>query len=253
MTASHRVDTQPAWLLHHRPFRDSSRILDILSRDHGRLSLVARGARSGKSRLKGILRPFLPLSISWVSRTDLGTLTGAEMHGAHVSLEGDALLSGYYVNELLLKLMHRHDPQPEIFAMYARTITRLAGCAEPAPLLREFELELLGLLGYAVNLEHDGLQQQDLVPERRYQYRAEQGAMPIESETGPMVFSGEELLAIRRQNFADPATLRAASRLMRGVIAYHLDGKELQSRKVLRELRSQAAGTEQENKDQQRD
>jgi len=242
MSSSLRVHNQPAWLLHHRPFRDSSRILDVLTRDYGRLSLVARGARSAKSSLKGILRPFLPLSVSWVSRTELGTLTGAEMNGPPVSLGGDALLSGYYANELLLKLMHRHDPQPEIFAMYGRTVQRLAGVTQPATLLRQYEMELLGLLGYALNLDHDGVQQLDLEPQRYYEYRAEQGALPSTLTVGAMVFRGDELLAIRAQEFRDPATLRAASRLMRGVIAYHLDGKELQSRKVLRELRSKSAG-----------
>jgi len=105
MPSSKRVFNQPAWVLHHRPFRDTSRILDILSLDHGRLSLVARGARSAKSKLRGYLRPFTPLQLSWVIRSDLGTLTGAEMNGAPITLTGDALLSGYYVNELLLYLL----------------------------------------------------------------------------------------------------------------------------------------------------
>ncbi|MEE3237110.1 MAG: DNA repair protein RecO, partial [Pseudomonadota bacterium] len=127
MTTSCRVQQEPAWVLHHRPFRDTSRILDVLTRDHGRLAVVARGSRTGRSRLKGILRPFLPLRLSWVIRTDMGTLTGAEMNGAPVSLTGEALMSGYYVNELMLRLVHRHDPQPEIFAIYESTIGALNG------------------------------------------------------------------------------------------------------------------------------
>lgn len=236
---THRVQQEPAWLLHHRPFRDTSRILDILSMDHGRLSLVARGARSAKSRLGGILRPFMPLSLSWVARSELGTLTGAEMNGAPLSLAGDALLSGYYANELLLKLMHRFDPQPEIFALYGRTIERLAGVSNPAPLLREFEIDLLSLLGYALNLDHDVADHRDLRDELFYEYRAALGAMPVERSEGAMIFSGRDLRAIRGGGFAEPATLRAASRLLRGVIAHHLDGKELLSRKVLQELRRQ--------------
>ncbi|MGB5245729.1 MAG: DNA repair protein RecO [Woeseia sp.] len=232
-----RIEQEPAWLLHHRPFRDTSRILDILSRDHGRLSLVARGARSAKSKLAGVLRPFMPLSLSWVARTELGTLTGAEMNGAPLALSGDALLSGYYANELLLKLMHRFDPQPEIFALYGRTIERLAGTTEPAVVLRRFEVELLGLLGYALNLDHDVADHSDLRDELFYEYRAALGAMPVDHHEGPMIFSGRDLLAIRGGRFSETATLRAASRLLRGVIAYHLDGKELQSRKVLLELR----------------
>ncbi|MBT8086365.1 MAG: DNA repair protein RecO [Woeseia sp.] len=232
-----RIQQEPAWLLHHRPFRDSSRILDILSRDHGRLSLVARGARSAKSRLNGLLRPFMPLSMSWVARGDLGTLTGAEMDGAPVALSGDALLSGYYANELLLKLLHRFDPQPEVFALYARTVGKLAGNKEPALLLRQFEIELLGFLGYGLNLDRDVAQHHELLAKQHYEYRVALGAMPVDRQAGPMVFSGEELIAIRDGCFADRDKLRAASRLLRGVIAYHLDGKELMSRKVLQELR----------------
>ncbi|TDJ37059.1 MAG: DNA repair protein RecO [Gammaproteobacteria bacterium] len=237
MTASRRMHNEPAWLLHHRPFRDSSQILDILSRDHGRLAVVAKGSRGAKSRLRGILRPFLPLQLSWVIRSDLGTLTGAEMDGAPITLTGDALLSGYYVNELILKLLHRHDPQPEIFAAYSRTIEHLAGNQDVAPTLRQFEIELLRLLGYALNLDHDTATREPLMPQQQYEYRAEQGPVPVDDREGPMVFTGAELMAIRHQQFADPAVLKNAGSLLRIVIAHHLDGKELKSRKVMQEIR----------------
>ena len=148
-----RIDGQPAYLLHYRPFRDTSLLLDVFSRDHGKLALVARGARSKNSRLKGLLRPFLPLRLSWVLRSDLGTLTGAELDGRPITLTGDALLSGYYLNELILSFLHRHDAQPDVFGVYAGTIANLAGSRDPAPALRLFEIELLRLLGYALNLD----------------------------------------------------------------------------------------------------
>ncbi len=236
MTAK-RVQNQPAWLLHHRPFQDSSRILDVLSRDYGRLSLVARGSRSAKSKLKGILRPFLPLQLSWVIRSDLGTLTGAEMNGAPISLTGDALLSAYYLNELLLNLLHRHDPQPEIFAAYHATVNDLNGQYDVALVLRRFELELLRLLGYALNLDHDTETGAALEPEAEYEYRVERGPVAVMDSDGPMVFKGAELMAVAREEFSDDATLGHASRLLRQVIAWHLDGKELKSRKVLKALR----------------
>jgi DNA repair protein RecO (recombination protein O) len=237
MTTNMRVQHAPAWVLHHRPFRDTSRILDILSRDHGRLSLVARGSRSAKSRLRGILRPFTPLSLSWVSRSDLGTLTGAELAGSSLALSGDALLSAYYVNELLLKLLHKHDPQPGIFTIYSEAITKLATGDHVVLSLRLFEIELLRMLGYALNLQHDAESQQQLVADRRYEYRPERGPVPVGDSRGPMVFSGAALLAIGAENFAQKEVLRDAGRLLREVIAFHLDGKELQSRKVLLELR----------------
>ncbi len=238
MIASRRVHNEPAWLLHHRPFRDSSQILDILSRDHGRLAVVAKGSRGAKSKFRGILRPFMPLQLSWAMRSDLGTLTGAEMNGAPLSLTGDALISGYYVNELILKLTHRHDPQPEIFASYGETIGQLVGSEDVAPFLRQFEIELLQMLGYALNLDHDTQTRQPLRAEQLYEYRASDGPVPVSNPArdGPMVFTGAELVAIGKQSFADRAVLKNAGRLLKHVIAYHLDGRQLKSRKVLREL-----------------
>ena len=236
MIGSRRIQNEQAWLLHHRPFRDTSQILDILSRDHGRLAVVARGSRGAKSKLRGILRPFLPLQLSWVIRSDLGTLTGAEMDSAPLSLTGDALMSGYYLNELLLKLTHRHDPQPEIFAAYGRTIERLAGSRDVAPQLRQFEIELLGMLGYALNLDHDTESRRPLRPQQKYEYRAEKGPVPVSDRDGAMIFTGAELDAIRKEQFDDRTVLMNAGRLLRHVIAHHLDGQELKSRKVLREM-----------------
>ena len=244
MIAPQRIQNEPAWLLHHRPFRDSSQILDILSLDQGRLAVIAKGSRGAKSKLRGILRPFLPLQLSWFIRSDLGTLTGAEMNGAALSLSGDALLSGYYVNELILKLLHRHDPQPEIFAAYRRTIERLAGSQDVAAYLRQFEIELLRILGYALNLDHDTETTAPLRPQQQYEYRVEQGLVPVSDRDGPMVFRGAEIDAIRNQQFADPAVLKNAGSLLRNVIAYHLDGKELKSRKVLKDMRNRKTGSE---------
>ena len=236
-TARKRIQGEPAFVLHHRRYQDSSRILDIISASCGRLALVARGSRSAKSRLRGILRPFLPLKLSWVIRSDLGTLTGAEMSGAPISLQGDALMSGYYANELLLKLLHRHDPQPEIFTAYGRTIENLARSADVAAPLRHFEMELLRLLGYALNLDHDTETNKPLRGDTMYEYRVEQGPVPIANREGAMVFSGRELTAVRNEDFDRPEILNCAGRLLREVISFHLGGRELKSRKVLLELR----------------
>jgi DNA repair protein RecO (recombination protein O) len=236
MTTQRRVQQQPAYILHHRPFRDSSQILDVISAEFGKLSLVARGSRGAKSRLRGVLRPFMPLKVSWVQRSDLGTLTGAEVHGAPLSLTGDALLSGYYVNELLLHFLHRHDPQPEIFAIYEHTIGSLAGVQDVAPKLREFEVELLRQLGYALNLEVEAGSQAPVDAEMYYKYRVESGPVRVSQSSDPMVFSGATLQAISQRKFAEPEVLRAANRLLREVIAFHLGGKELKSRKVLLDL-----------------
>jgi DNA repair protein RecO (recombination protein O) len=233
---SKRVQLQPGFVLHHRPFRDTSQILDILTRDHGRIAVVARGSRGSKSRLAGVLRPFMPLRVSWVARGDLGTLTGAEAAGAPAGLRGDGLLSAYYVNELMLFFLHRDDPQPEIFSLYTDVTQALAESASVAATLRDFELELLGLLGYAISLDQEAGTGEDVAAERYYDYRVEQGPVKVERSDGPLVFRGSLLQAIGARQFGDEEVLRAANRLLREVIAWHLGGKELQSRKVLREV-----------------
>lgn len=231
-----RVQQEPGYVLHHRPFRDSSQILDLLTCDHGRIAVVARGSRGGRSRLAGVLRPFLPLRVSWVAKSDLGTLTGAEAAGPPAGLRGDALLSAYYVNELVLNFLHRDDPQPEVFSLYAQTVSDLNACEHVAPVLREFEMEFLGLLGYAINLDHEGGSHTPIEADRHYDYRPEQGPAPVQRVDGPMVFNGATLRDIAARRFDDPDVLRAANRLLRAVIGYHLGGKELHSRKVLRDV-----------------
>lgn len=238
MSVQRRIREQAAFILHHRPYRETSQILDLISRDHGKLAVVARGSRGARSKLKGILRPFMPLSMSWVIRSDMGTLTGAEVQGAPMRLTGEALLSGYYVNELVLHFLHRHDAQPDVFEIYGRTIEALATHGvSVAAVLRQFEMALLRHAGYALNLDNEGGSSHALQADQYYDYRVEQGAVAVSREEGPMVFSGATLAAIAAQRFDDPKILRAANRLMREVISYHLAGKELKSRKVLMEMR----------------
>jgi DNA repair protein RecO (recombination protein O) len=236
MSNQRRVSQQPAYILHHRPFRDTSQILDIVTPDYGKVALVARGSRSAKSRLAGVLRPFLPLQVSWVARSDLGTLTGAESAGVPAGLRGDDMLAAYYANELLLYFLHRHDPQPEIYTLYTHTLAALSASSDIAASLRSFEIELLRLLGYALNLAYESGTTRPLAAERQYEYRMEQGAVPVARSQGPMVFTGAILDAIGEQRFDDTAVLSAANRLLRAVISHHLGGKELKSRKVLLEL-----------------
>jgi DNA repair protein RecO (recombination protein O) len=236
MSSQRRVQQQPGYILHHRPFRDTSQILDIITRDYGTIAVVARGSRGAKSRLAGVLRPFLPLRVSWVAKSDLGTLTGAEAAGPPAGMVGDAMLSAYYVNELLLHFLHRFDPQPEIYALYEQVIQSLVVTDNVAASLRSFELEFLSLLGYAVNLDHEVGGQESLVADQNYQFRMEQGAVRVERSEGPLVFTGAMLSAVAEQRFREPDVLRVANRLLREIIDFHLGGKELKSRKVLMEL-----------------
>jgi DNA repair protein RecO (recombination protein O) len=163
-------------------------------------------------------------------------LTGAELDGPPLALAGDALLSGYYNNELLLSLLHRHDPQPELYVAYRQAIAALCHAAVPAAVLRSFELELLRLLGYAAEVDVETASHARVDANGWYEYRVDEGPVRVQRRDGDMVFSGALLLGIGERRFGDQDVLRAATRLLRTVIAYHLDGRELKSRKVLVDL-----------------
>tara|TARA_Y100000389_G_scaffold204709_1_gene259103 strand:- start:191 stop:919 length:729 start_codon:yes stop_codon:yes gene_type:complete len=236
MTIARRVTQQPGYILHYRPFRDSSQILEIITRDYGKITVVARGSRSKKSRLSGILRPFLPLRVSWSSKSNLGTLTGAESDGLSAGISGDSIFSAYYVNELLLNFLHRYDPQPEIFILYKKIIHNLVGTSDVAKKLRSFELELLKLLGYGVNFDHDSDSIKPLNEDLYYQYQMEKGFVATNSTEGALVFCGKLLIGISEERFEDKNVLKAANRFLRQIIDFHLGGKQLKSRKVLLDL-----------------
>ncbi|MBT7275075.1 MAG: DNA repair protein RecO [Woeseiaceae bacterium] len=232
-----RILSHPAWILHHRPFSNSSMIFDIITADFGRISLLAKGSRSAKSRFRGILRPFMPLSISWLSRSSLGTLIDAEMKDLPLSLSGDALISGYYINELLLKLLHKDDAQSEIFHLYSETIRGLINIQDLSITLRQFEIKLLELLGYALSLNEDSRTRLPIDPIKYYIYNPEMGPNIVDKKKGPMIFQGSELIAINKQEFTCKNTLKCANRLLRNVISHQLGNKKLMTRKVIEELR----------------
>lgn len=238
MNQRSRIASQPCFLLHGRPFRDSSQLIDVLSRDHGRLALVARGVRSNRSRYRGVLRPFLPLELSWTIAGDLGTLTGAEPAGSLPVIHGEALMAGFYVNELVLKLTHRHDPQPELYDAYAAVVTRLASQPDLEYALRCFELRLLRVIGYGLDLEHDMVTGLPVEERAWYRVRPAEGVARVTADgPGDAVFSGSELRDIAGERFADPALLRRARRILRPAIEHCLEGRELSSRRVMRAMR----------------
>lgn len=237
MSNKKRIQNQSAWILHHRPFSNSSMILDIMTCEYGRISVIAKGSRSAKSKFRGILRPFMPLNISWLTRANLGTLIEAEVQGAPISLNGDALISGYYANELLLKLLHKDDPHNEIFLLYSETIKKLSLTNQLAPLLRQFEIKLLKLIGYALNLNEVSDTHKSLDPLSYYEYRPDMGPIEVENNKGPMTFLGSQLKSIQQQNFECEDTLMCANRLLRHVISYQLGGRKLMTRKVIEEMK----------------
>ncbi len=243
-----RVSLQPAYVLHHRPYRDSSLLLEIFTPDHGRVGLVARGARSPKSRLYGVLQPFQPLLISWVGRGELATLSGAEANGPPQRLQGKSVISGFYINELLLRLLHRHDPHAALFDGYARTLPLLAqavapGVLPPATLslpwlaeqraLRIFEKHLLKEIGYALVLGHEVENGAPIEPDQRYTYRLEQGPVRLDGAGHGIALHGASLLSLMNEQLSDEQSLREVKSLMRAALALYLGDKSLQSRALL--------------------
>jgi DNA repair protein RecO (recombination protein O) len=234
-----RIQLQPAYVLHHRPYRDTSKIIELFTRDHGRVSVFARGARgNGKSSLISVLQPFNRLLVSWSGRGEAGQLTGAEFDGAMQPLPPDRLVHGFYLNELLLKLFARHDSHPDVFALYSQTLDRLKH-EDPVRPLRLFEKRLLEALGYGLALERDAHDDTPIQPDASYHYRLEQGPVRVHAvmENNTVVYSGATLLSLAREELADAAICTDARRLLRAALDRCLDGRELRSRQVMLALR----------------
>ncbi len=231
-----RVSDQPAYVLHRRAYRDSSQIVEVLTRDAGRIGLIARGARKG--RRAGRLEPFRPLTIGWSRRGELGTLTDIETPVTVPPLSGRALACGFYLNELVTRLVDRDEPLPELFAAYAEGLHGLLAGQAQAPLLRRFELRLLEVLGYGLLLDRDARHGEPVQAGRDYLYRFEEGPVPWDgSETGGLRVRGETLLELAAGRPGSTGTLREARRLLEWVLAQYLGPRPLKSRELLEPYR----------------
>lgn len=234
-----RVWLQPAYLLHHRPFRDTSEILELFTPDYGRIAVVAKGARSAKSKFRGVLQLFSPLLVSWSLRSELGTLTGVDQASRPFHLDGEKLLSGFYLNELLLRLIQKHDPHRDIFEDYETALGRLAAEDTAEPALRIFEKRMLQALGYGLNLLHDIVTGEPVVAGRRYEFRLEEGPVAIkEGSVSSHIYEGSSLIALGREELADTQSLEEAKSLLRSALALYLGPQPLKSRQVLKALRA---------------
>jgi DNA repair protein RecO (recombination protein O) len=238
------VQLEPAYLLHHYAWRDSSRILELMTRSQGRVSVFARAARRGGSTLPATLQPFGELLVSWTSRGDAGQLTGAERVRAPAALAGDHLMSAFYANELLIKLLPRHDPHPALFDAYAALLAQLHdGAGHPARPLRLFEKRLLDELGWGLSLESDAGDGSPLQPLRSYRYRIDGGPEVIDGVAeGALIFSGASLLSLAREELGDERSLADARRLLRAALDQCLDGRPLRTREVLIAMRAHGGG-----------
>lgn len=239
MNLRSKVDGQPAYVLHTYPFRETSLIVEVFSRDFGRMALLARGARRPRSAIRGLLMAFQPLELSWAGKGEVLTLMKAEWQGGQPLLAGEALFCGYYLNELLMHLLPREDAHERLFARYGEMLSRLG--ADPSGKVREadlrsFEKALLQELGYGLTLNHDNAGNA-IVPGAHYTYRMEQGPVRLEhAEAAAQAVSGKTLLDLDAEDFSDPRSRMESKQLMRTLMAYYLAGKELETRKIFREL-----------------
>ena len=230
-----RVQDQPAFVLHQRPYRETSMLLEVMTRDQGRVGLIARGMRSARPRhARGLLSPFVALRLGYSGRGELLTLTGAEPAGAPTLLVGRTLMSGLYVNELLVRLLQRHDPHPELLGRYALLLEELAGGAEPGWALRRFERDLLDAMG--VGLPWDSTAEGEACePGQRYRLDAETGPLPASQQLADSV-SGAALLALAADRQPGPTELGELRRGLRRVLQSHLGATPLRSWGLLDEL-----------------
>jgi len=225
-----RIEFEPAYLLAQRPYRETSQLLEVFTPNHGRVGLVARGARGPRSKLRGTLQLFSPLLLSWSESGELGTLRAAESDGAAVALAGERVFHGWYVNELLLKLTERHDPHPRLYRDYAMTLAQLPGDGNEAA-LRVFEKRLLAEMGYALPLSRE------LEPLRRYRFDPEQGAQPADPGDADS-FAGASLIALAEERLETRQALRDARKLLRAALRCQLAGRELETPRLLRAARA---------------
>jgi DNA repair protein RecO (recombination protein O) len=235
--AGRRAELAPAYVLHHRPWRDTSRLLDVFSRDHGRMALFARGVRGPKSKLAALLQPFQPLLLSWSGSGDPGQLTRAEPaleagRDAVPPLPAAALMSGWYLNELLLKLTTRLDPQPGLYGHYEAALAAMRAGGPVAASLRRFELQLLEELGYGLDMQHDARTGRPIEAGSYYHFHPSLGFVGLSSEPGPEAVAGASVLALAAGCLDEPRVLDDARRVMRAALDLLLEGRELRTRAV---------------------
>ena len=224
-----RVQQQQSWVLHTRPYRESSLLLELFTRDHGRVALVAKGVRGKKNATPP--RQFVQALASWVGRGPLFTLTECEL-SAGLGLQGDALACGFYVNELLLRMLEPLDVHESLFATYTRTIEQLTSDRSHSATLRVFEHELLRECGYAPDFGFTWQTGEPIRADRHYQLQSERGFVEVHKSDSSV--SGEQLIAISASDFTSPAVRKAARQLFASALRPHLGQKPLASRDLLR-------------------
>lgn len=228
---------QPVYVLHRRAHGDNNLLVDLFSRDQGRLTVMARGAHKG--RRASLLQPFVPLVADWRGRGEIPTLNHVEAAAKGVRLQGRRLICGLYLNELLVRLLRQHDPQLQLFALYSQSLGALCEADEEG-VLRGFELDLLQELGFGLQLEYEAASDTPVDPRRRYHYRLEAGPIHAHDDHQLQV-SGQTLLHLAQRLPLDAEGRREARALLRYALSAHLGGRPLKSRELFRTTSHRAA------------
>ena len=222
-------------MLHSRGYRNTSLIVDVLTREFGRLSMVAKGARQNKSPFYSVLQPFIPLYIGWGGNGEMPTLYTAEIQGVPDRLLNDEIYSGFYLNELLIRLLHKHDPHPELFDAYKHCLKEIRQNVDVDISLRYFEIDLLEQLGYGINLEFDAETGEQVRTESSYSYLLEHGPRLHKGlEDNHITVLGKTLLQMQDRNLTEPSTRKEAKFLLRLILDHYLGHKPLKTRELVR-------------------
>jgi DNA repair protein RecO (recombination protein O) len=238
-----REHLQCGFVLHRRDFGNTSLIVEVFSADHGRLPVLAKGAKRAKSPAAALLQPFQPLWLAWTGRGEVPTLTRSEAAGRSLGLGGRALFCGFYLNELLMRLLARGDPHPDLFAFYHAALTALAADGDLETALRQFELRLLQELGYAQVLHREADGGEPVSPAGRYRCEPDSGPRPLAAGVGGFGVSGETLLRLASGEPLAGEAAREARELMRRLLAPHLGERPLKSRELFRRWRGRGASS----------
>jgi DNA repair protein RecO (recombination protein O) len=237
-----RQDSQPVFVLHTYPFKETSLVVELFSRDFGRVAAVAKGARRPRSAMRGMLQSFQPLVGAWSGKNELRNLHSLEWGEGLLLLQGQALMCGFYMNELLLRLLPREDPHEALFDYYAQTLRSLCKSQvnnqDAAITLRRFELKMLQEMGYAVPLDCDE-EGAPIAPSQAYFYIPERGACALQAkewqQNGVQLF-GKTLLDMAKDDYAELPTQQQSKQLMRALLGHYLGDKPLHTRQLLIDL-----------------
>ncbi len=235
-----RIQQQPAFIIHHHDYSETSLLLELLTRDYGRVGVIAKGARRSRSGKRALLNPFSPLLLSWSGRGELGVVTEIEANGLPLELKGEAIYCGFYVNELMLRLLHRHDAHEALFEAYQRCLQTLQIGQVNDAALRMFEVLMLQELGYGLVLDRNTIDNMPIQAGLAYEYIADSGPRPLsagETAVHGVEVHGATLLALAAGDMGEADTLRELKLLMRYVINRHLGDRPLNSRKLMQSMK----------------